>query len=164
MRQRAIIAIALSCQPSLLIADEPTTALDVTTEGQILELMRDLQRDLGMAIQYITHDLGVIAEMADEVIVMYMGKVVEQAPVHDVFHHAKHPYTQALLRSIPVLGRKTGRRLEAIKGVVPDPLNIPSGCRFRNRCDHFMPGTCDVAEPEMIQVDAGHLVRCFLYE
>jgi peptide/nickel transport system ATP-binding protein len=138
--------------------------LDVTTEGQILELMRDLQQELGMAIQYITHDLGVIAEMADEVIVMYMGKVVEQATVHDIFYNTKHPYTQALLRSIPVLGRKSGGRLEAIKGVVPDPLNIPYGCRFRDRCEDFMPGTCDMAEPEMVKVDAGHLVRCFLYE
>ncbi len=164
MRQRAIIAIALSCQPTLLIADEPTTALDVTTEGQILELMRDLQRELGMAIQYITHDLGVIAEMADEVIVMYLGKVVERATVHDIFHNPKHPYTQALLRSIPVLGRKTGGRLEAIRGVVPDPLNIPSGCRFRNRCPSAVAGTCEIEEPEMVEVDAGHLVRCFLYE
>jgi peptide/nickel transport system ATP-binding protein len=163
MRQRAIIAIALSCQPTLLIADEPTTALDVTTEGQILELMRDLQRELGMAIQYITHDLGVIAEMADEVIVMYLGKVVEHATVHNIFHNPKHPYTQALLRSIPVLGRKTGGRLEAIRGVVPDPLNIPSGCRFRNRCPSAIAGTCEVEEPEMVDVDEGHLVRCFLY-
>jgi peptide/nickel transport system ATP-binding protein len=147
-----------------LIADEPTTALDVTTEGQILELMRDLQRDLGMAIQYITHDLGVIAEMADEVIVMYLGKVMERATVHDIFHNPKHPYTQALLRSIPVLGRKTSGRLEAIRGVVPDPLNIPSGCRFRNRCPSAVAGTCEVEEPEMLEVDEGHLVRCFLYE
>src|SRR3954466_33646 len=134
-RQRAVIALALSCRPSLLIADEPTTALDVTTEAQILELMKELQREYGMAIQIITHNLGLIAEMADDVVVMYLGKEVEQAPVQEIFNNPKHPYTKALLRSIPRLGQKSkGRRLESIKGMVPDPFSVPEGCAFHTRC------------------------------
>ncbi len=163
MRQRAMIARALVCQPSLLIADEPTTALDVTTEAQILDLMQNLQEELGMAILYITHDLGVIAEMAQEVIVMYMGKVVERADVYALFYDPKHPYTQALLRSIPKLGRKRRVRLDTIEGMVPDPYNIPPGCAFHTRCRSFMPGVCDAAEPQLIDVGDGHLVSCFLY-
>src|SRR5919109_902407 len=124
-RQRAVIALALVCRPSLLIADEPTTALDVTTEAQILELLLELQRDLGMAMQYITHNLGVVAELVDEVVVMYLGKPVEYASVEEIFDHPAHPYTRALLRSIPKLGKKSGQRLESIRGMVPDPYRIP---------------------------------------
>jgi len=163
MRQRGIIAMALSCHPSLLIADEPTTALDVTTEAQILDLMRSLQAELGMAIIFITHNLGVIAEMAEKVIVMYLGTVVEQADVRTLFASPKHPYTQALLHSIPRIGSKSRRRLDAIKGMVPDPLNTPAGCRFHDRCTQFMPGVCDVAEPAMVSVGTDHYARCFLY-
>ncbi len=158
MRQRAVIALALSCQPDLLIADEPTTALDVTTEAQILELLKELQRDLGMAIQIITHNLGVVAEMADDVVVMYLGKEVEQAPVHELFNNPRHPYTKALLRSIPRLGRKTRQRLESIAGMVPDPYSIPPGCPFHTRCPYYLPGVCD--DPAYIQVGPGHWARC----
>jgi len=159
-RQRAVIALALSCQPSLLIADEPTTALDVTTEAQILELMKELQRDFGMAIQIITHNLGVVAEMADDVVVMYLGKEVEQAPVEEIFNNPKHPYTRALLRSVPRLGQKTkGRhRLESIRGMVPDPFSIPQGCAFHTRCPFYKPGVCD--EPQYVQVGPKHWARC----
>jgi oligopeptide/dipeptide ABC transporter ATP-binding protein len=158
MRQRAVIAIALSCRPSLLIADEPTTALDVTTEAQILALMRELQRDFGMAIIIITHNLGVIAEMADDVVVMYLGKEVEQAPVEELFDNPRHPYTRALLRSIPKLGRKSRTRLEAIEGMVPDPFSIPPGCAFHTRCPFYVPGICD--EPPYLQVGMNHWARC----
>jgi len=163
MRQRAMIAMALSCHPSLLIADEPTTALDVTTEAQILKLMRSLQADLGMAIMYITHNLGVVAQMTENVVVMYMGKVVEQAPVDAIFHNPQHPYTRALLESIPRLGQKTGRRrLASIKGMVPDPYALPKGCSFHPRCSAAKPGVCDQTEPQMIEIEAGHRVRCHL--
>ncbi len=157
-RQRAVIALALSCRPSLLIADEPTTALDVTTEAQILELMKELQQEYGMAIQIITHNLGVIAEMADDVVVMYLGKEVEQAPVEELFRNPQHPYTRALLRSVPRLGRKTRGRLEAIQGMVPDPFSIPPGCPFNTRCSHYHPGICD--EPQYVQVGPDHWARC----
>lgn len=163
MRQRAMIAMALSCQPALLIADEPTTALDVTTEAQILSLMRTLQQELGMAIMFITHNLGVIAQMTQHVVVMYLGKVVEEADVDAVFYNPKHPYTQALLRSIPRVGRKSRERLEVIKGSVPDPYNVPSGCPFYPRCSSFMPGKCDVLEPPYVEVEPGHTARCLLY-
>jgi len=163
MRQRAMIARALVCQPSLLIADEPTTALDVTTEAQILDLMRGLQEEMGMAILYITHDLGVIAEMAEEVIVMYLGKLMERADVRGLFYEPKHPYTRALLRSIPQLGRKKRARLDTIEGMVPDPYNIPRGCAFHTRCREYMAGVCDVEDPPMVDVGGGHLVKCFLY-
>lgn len=163
MRQRAMIAMALSCHPNLLIADEPTTALDVTTEAQILELLRDLQRDLGMAIMYITHNLGVIAEMVEEAIVMYLGKVVERATVRELLSDPKHPYMQALLRSIPKLGQKSRARLQAISGMVPSPFAIPPGCSFHPRCPQFLSGVCNVAEPPVIDLGGGHLVRCFLY-
>ncbi len=163
MRQRAMIAMALSCHPSLLIADEPTTALDVTTEAQILKLMRSLQADLGMAIMYITHNLGVVAQMTENVVVMYMGKVVEQAPVDAIFYNPQHPYTRALLQSIPRLGQRTGRRrLASIKGMVPDPYALPKGCSFHPRCSAAKPGLCDQTEPQMIEVEPGHRVRCHL--
>ncbi len=164
MRQRGMIAMALSCNPSLLIADEPTTALDVTTEAQILELMRGLQEDIGMAIMYITHDLGVVAEMSDKVVVMYMGRVVESADVKPLFYEPLHPYTRSLLKSIPRIGKKKkGRRLEAIKGMVPDPYNIPPGCPFHPRCPEFIAGVCDRDEPKNIEAEPGHWVECHLY-
>jgi len=169
MRQRAVIAMALSCQPSLLIADEPTTALDVTTEAQILALMRTLQDEFGMAIMYITHNLGVIAEMADEVAVMYMGKVVEQTDVQNIFLNPLHPYTRGLLASIPQLGDSIthadrSRRLQTIKGMVPDPYTRLKGCPFSPRCAEFMPGLCDQEEPKNVKTKPGHLVRCHLYK
>jgi len=163
MRQRAMIAIALSCHPRLLIADEPTTALDVTTEAQILMLMRELQAQYGSAIMYITHDLGVIAEMSDDVIVMYMGKVVERAPVDAVFHDPLHPYTRALLRSIPKITGSRKHKLEAIEGMVPDPYNLPRGCPFWPRCSEMIPGLCDVNEPVDIRVGSERAVRCHLH-
>jgi len=165
LRQRAVIAMGLSCHPSLLIADEPTTALDVTTEAQILRLMRSLQQELGMAIMFITHNLGVVAQMCEDVVVMYMGRVVEEAPVDAIFHNAKHPYTQALLRSIPRLGQKTqGRRqLESIRGTVPDPYTRPKGCAFHPRCSQRIRGVCDQDAPPWVEVEPGHKVRCVLY-
>jgi len=165
LRQRAVIAMALSCHPSLLIADEPTTALDVTTEAQILRLMRNLQQELGMAIMYITHNLGVVAQMTEDVIVMYMGKVVEETDVNSLFHNPLHPYTQALLRSIPRLGltTKERKRLESIRGSVPDPYTIPKGCPFHPRCVKRIAGVCDRQEPPNIEVEPGHKVRCVLY-
>jgi peptide/nickel transport system ATP-binding protein len=169
LRQRAVIAMALSCHPSLLIADEPTTALDVTTEAQILRLMRKLQGELGMAIMFITHNLGVVAQMCEDVIVMYMGKVVEESNVDALFHAPLHPYTQALLRSIPRLGhgsqnRAHGRqRLESIQGSVPDPYSIPKGCSFHPRCAERIRGVCDRESPPWLEVEPGHKVRCILY-
>jgi peptide/nickel transport system ATP-binding protein len=168
MRQRAVIAMALSCRPSLLIADEPTTALDVTTEAQILDLMRVLQNDFGMAIMYITHNLGVIAEMADEVAVMYMGKVVEQTDVKKIFSNPLHPYTRGLLASIPQLNETIihadrSRRLQTIKGMVPDPYKRIIGCPFAPRCPAFIPDLCDKVEPKNIMAEPGHFVRCHLY-
>jgi peptide/nickel transport system ATP-binding protein len=164
MRQRAMIAMALACGPSLLIADEPTTALDVTTEAQILELLRDLQQDLGMAILYITHNLGVVAEMVEEAIIMYLGKVVERGTVEAIFNDPKHPYLQALLRSVPRLGQKSGARLEAISGMVPSPFAIPNGCAFHPRCLRAIPGLCNVKEPPVADFGGKHWARCFLYE
>jgi peptide/nickel transport system ATP-binding protein len=164
MRQRAMIAMALSCNPSLLIADEPTTALDVTTQAQILKLMWSMQERLGMAIMLITHDLGVVAEMAQDVAVMYLGRVVETADVDTIFHAPKHPYTQALLRSIPKVGRKAKQRLDSIEGMVPDPLTRPSGCYFHPRCAHFMPDICDRITPRSIEVSPGCSVSCHLYD
>jgi oligopeptide/dipeptide ABC transporter ATP-binding protein len=165
MRQRCIIAMALSCHPSLLIADEPTTALDVTTEAQILKLMRRLQEEFGMAIMFITHNLGVVAQMTENVIVMYMGKIVEQADVDTIFHNPMHPYTRALLKSIPRLGQRTRerRRLDSIRGSVPDPYAIPRGCSFHPRCDRRIAGVCDREEPPYPEVKPGHKVRCVLY-
>ena len=163
MRQRGVIAMALSCHPSLLIADEPTTALDVTTEAQILDLMRDLQQELGMAIMFITHNLGVIAEMSEEVIVMYLGKVVEQADVDSLFYDPKHPYTRALLRSIPRVDQDTDQPLESIAGIVPDPYSVPKGCPFHPRCPSFIEGVCDVEDPPFVSVGGDKWVRCHLY-
>jgi peptide/nickel transport system ATP-binding protein len=164
LRQRAMIAMALSCQPTLLIADEPTTALDVTTQTQILELMRQLQQEDGMAIMLITHDLGVVAEMATDVAVMYLGRVVEQGPVDAIFHAPRHPYTRALLRSIPRIRSRARERLTPIAGAVPHPYDRPPGCPFHPRCTDFMAGTCDGQEPVLKPVGDRHAVSCFLYE
>ena len=164
LRQRAMIAMALSCHPTLLIADEPTTALDVTTQTQILELMRRLQREDGMAIMLITHDLGVVAEMATDVAVMYLGRVVEQAPVDAIFHAPRHPYTRALLRSIPRMRSRSRERLTPIAGAVPHPYDRPTGCPFHPRCAEFMAGRCDREAPVLKPVDDRHAVSCFLYE
>ena len=151
MRQRVMIAMALSCNPKLLIADEPTTALDVTVQAQILELMKELRERLGMAILLITHDLGVIAEMVDEVVVMYAGRVVERGPVADVFASPQHPYTESLLDSIPLLGMRYSTPLKAIRGVVPSPLEWPAGCRFAPRCDYAF-DRCIGEDPPLLPV------------
>jgi peptide/nickel transport system ATP-binding protein/oligopeptide transport system ATP-binding protein len=151
MRQRVMIAMALSCNPKLLIADEPTTALDVTVQAQILELMKELRERLGMAIMLITHDLGVIAEMVDEVVVMYAGRVVEHGPVADVFASPQHPYTESLLHSIPLLGMRYSTPLKAIRGVVPSPLEWPPGCRFTPRCDYAF-DRCIGEDPPLLPV------------
>ena len=159
MRQRVMIAMALSTDPDLLIADEPTTALDVTIQAQILELMRGLREKNRMAIMLITHDLGVVAEMADEVVVMYSGKVVERGDVRTIFAKPHHPYTQGLLHSIPRLDERVDR-LEVIKGTVPSPYNLPTGCLFKRRCPYRMP-VCDTAPP-FRQIGDEHLSRCWL--
>lgn len=161
-RQRAMIAMALSCNPSLLIADEPTTALDVTIQARILRTMRELQDVYGMAIMMITHDLGVIGRMADDVMVMYVGKKVEESSVRNVFYNPRHPYTQGLLKSIPIIGLK-GARLSPIAGTVPSPYNLPKGCKFAERCPKRM-DHCIENEPPEFEVEPGHLVACWLYE
>ncbi len=161
MRQRAMIAMALSCNPSLLIADEPTTALDVTIQAQVLDLMNALRRDFKTAIMFITHDLGVIASMADDVIVMYLGKIVESGSVRDIFHRPQHPYTQGLLASIPSLSDTGKGRLQAIEGVVPTPFEVIEGCGFAPRCPHAM-DQCDTQVPLLKDVAAGHSAACFL--
>jgi len=162
MRQRAMIAMALSCNPTLLIADEPTTALDVTIQAQILELMKKLQDELGMAILIITHNLGVIAEMADRVDVMYMGRVMESGDVRTIFHRPYHPYTVGLLRSIPKLGAQMKERLRPILGSVPDPYSVPSGCAFYPRCLAPKSPGCREEVP-LVEIEPGHKVRCTLY-
>jgi peptide/nickel transport system ATP-binding protein len=163
LRQRAMIAMALACGPRILIADEPTTALDVTTQAQILDLLRHLQEREGMTIILITHNLGVVAEMCDEVVVMYLGRVVEQGPVDAIFHAPKHPYTQALLRSIPSIHATVRTELPTIAGSIPHPYNRPTGCPFHPRCPGFMPGTCDRSEPGLHPVGDNQDVSCFLY-
>lgn len=165
MRQRVMIAMALSCQPSLLIADEPTTALDVTIQAQILDLMRDLQTEFGMSIMLITHDLGVVAEVVDEVAVMYLGRIVEQGSVERIFEAPKHPYTRALMRSIPGMGGARKTELQTIKGSIPDPFTRLPGCPFHPRCDDVIPGVCDVGDrPDLLTIEAGHDVACVLYQ
>jgi peptide/nickel transport system ATP-binding protein len=164
LRQRAMIAVALSCDPRLLIADEPTTALDVTTQAQILDLLRKIQQERGMAIMLITHNLGVVAEMADHVVVMYLGKVVEQGKVDDIFHDPKHPYTKALLHSIPSIDSVPKVKLPTISGSIPHPFNRPTGCPFYPRCASFMPGRCDTEEPPLLAAGEGRKASCFLYQ
>jgi len=162
LRQRAMIAMALSCKPRLLIADEPTTAIDVTTQAQVLALLRDLQARYDTAIIFITHDLGVIAQMASYVVVMYLGRVMEEGPVDDIFHAPKHPYTQALLRSIPSLHGKTRVALPVISGALPHPFNRPTGCPFHPRCPDAM-DRCSAAVPKPMPVAANQLASCFLH-
>jgi peptide/nickel transport system ATP-binding protein len=165
MRQRVMIAMALSCQPALLIADEPTTALDVTIQAQILDLMHDLQIEFDMSIMLITHDLGVVAEVADEVAVMYMGRVVEQASTEEIFENPKHPYTRALMLSIPGMGAGRKTRLKTIKGSVPDPFSQLNGCPFHPRCEDAKKGICDVGDrPELVTLESDHQVACVLYQ
>ena len=163
MRQRAMIAMALSCHPALLIADEPTTAVDVTIQAQVLELMKDLQRDMGMALIVITHDLAVISELCDRVMIMYLGKDVESAPADVIFREPKHPYTIGLLRSVPELGEGHNQELDPISGSVPSPYRRPAGCPFHTRCPEFIPDVCDVELPPQIELSGGHRVRCHLY-
>ena len=165
MRQRVMIAMALACKPKLLIADEPTTALDVTIQAQILRLMNELKQQTGTAIMFITHDLGVINEMADDVVVMYCGQVVERAPVETIFGNGRysHPYTEGLMTSIPRLDTPPGVRLEAIPGSVPHPLDLPKGCKFAPRCK-YCTKRCQEEEPELVQVSENQEIRCFYPE
>jgi len=161
MRQRAMIAMALSCKPVLLIADEPTTALDVTIQAQVLKLMNDLRGEFKAAIMFITHDLGVIAHMADDVVVMYLGRIVERAAVRDIFHDPRHPYTRGLMNSMPSLVDTRENRLMPIKGVVPDVLEITQGCGFETRCPH----TCEICQqqmPPLVEVAPGHYAACWI--
>ncbi len=162
MRQRVMIALALACKPDILIADEPTTALDVTIQAQILDLIQKLQQETGMAVIFITHDLGVIAEICEDVVVMYAGKVAETASVIQLFKNPKHPYTQGLLDSIPRLETPRKTRLNIIKGMVPGLTELPSGCRFRNRCPHAME-ICATEPPPSMQVGEDHFAACYLY-
>src|SRR5688572_11230444 len=166
MAQRVMIAMALACVPELLIADEPTTALDVTIQAQILDLMRDLRREMGTSVILITHDLGVVAEMAERVAVMYAGEIVEQTDVNSLFDEPLHPYTQGLIGSIPVLG-EIKDKLDVIPGTVPNLVNLPPGCRFAPRCQSrikYALTICTEVKPELEEVKPGHFVRCWLYE
>jgi oligopeptide/dipeptide ABC transporter ATP-binding protein len=163
MRQRAMIAMALSTHPKLLIADEPTTALDVTIQAQVIDLMKDLVADFGMGIIFITHDLGVIAQTADSVAVMYLGRIVEYGPVREVIRNPAHPYTQGLLKALPDL-EDLDAPLTPVPGDIPSPLERPRGCVFHTRCPKFMPGRCDAAVPEKIRVKPGHTAACFAVE
>jgi peptide/nickel transport system ATP-binding protein len=163
LRQRAMIAMALSCKPRLLIADEPTTAIDVTTQAQILALLRELQRKYQMAVIFITHDLGVIARMANHVLVMYLGRIMEEGPVDDIFHAPSHPYTRALLRSIPSLQTATRTALPVIAGTLPHPFNRPPGCPFHPRCEDILPERCATAVPVMHALGPRRSVSCFLH-
>ena len=162
MRQRAMIAMALACNPKLLIADEPTTGLDVTIQAQVLDLMADLRKNFQASMMFITHDLGVVAHIADDVIVMYLGKIVESAGVREIFHNPRHPYTLGLMESIPLLTRKEKERLRPIKGVVPDPRDLPPGCGFEPRCPRAMP-VCRTRSPGSVALTAGHKVACWLF-
>jgi len=163
-RQRVMIAMALSCNPSLLIADEPTTALDVTIQAQIMELLKSLQKQFQMAVLIITHNLGVIAEMADDIAVMYLGRIVESGSLKQVFKNPLHPYTIGLLKSVPIIGSQTKKRLAPIPGSVPDPLSIIEGCTFRLRCPIYKQKECSGQEgAAMVEVEPGHYVCCLLY-
>ena len=163
LRQRAMIAMALSCKPRLLIADEPTTAIDVTTQAQVLALLRDLQKRHGTAIVFITHDLGVIAQMASHVVVMYLGRVMEEGPVDAIFHAPRHPYTRALLRSMPGMRGETRVALPTISGTLPHPFNRPAGCPFHPRCEEAIAGRCQARVPVLRTVGGGQSASCFLH-
>ena len=163
MRQRVMIAMALACRPRLLIADEPTTALDVTVQAQILDLIARTQTQFQMAVLYITHDLGIIAEICDKVAVMYLGKIVEQGSVRDIFHNPLHPYTRRLLASTPRIGQHA-ERLLSIDGAVPIPIDMPRACGFSSRCPDRIAGRCDAAVPALVELEADHFVRCFLHD
>jgi peptide/nickel transport system ATP-binding protein len=163
LRQRAMIAMALSCNPKLLIADEPTTAIDVTTQAQVLNLLRELQQQHDTSVIFITHDLGVIAQIADYVVVMYLGRVMETGPVDDIFHAPKHPYTKALLKSIPTIHSVSRSKLPTIEGSIPHPFNRPAGCPFYPRCSEFMADTCDRRTPSLQPVNDRQSASCFLY-
>jgi peptide/nickel transport system ATP-binding protein len=165
MRQRALIAMAISCNPQLLIADEPTTALDVSVQAQILKLLKDLQKQYGMSIIFITHDLAVVAQMVDRVCVMYLGQIVEEAPVREIFARPLHPYTRALMNSIldPSDKRRPETPINTIKGLVPEPVNLPEECHFRERCTETDTTLCNNCPPELVEVGRGHKVRCHKY-
>ncbi|WP_455581893.1 ABC transporter ATP-binding protein [Dysosmobacter sp.] len=162
MLQRALIAMMLCCNPTLLIADEPTTALDVTIQAQILELMKSLQNEFGMSILFITHDLGTVASMCDRVAVMYLGQIVETGSVRQIFHSAQHPYTRGLLRSLPKMNQSRDERLYAIKGVVPVPVALKPSCGFHERCERCVTSRCGKVEIPLTEVEPGHFVRCVL--
>lgn len=164
MLQRALIAMALVCKPDLLIADEPTTALDVTIQAQILDLMKELQKEMGMSILFITHDLGTVAKMCDEVAVMYLGKVVEQAPVEEIFANPQHPYTKGLLGSVHKIGGSKTERLFSIEGTVPLALNLPKRCGFYDRCTSRVDGVCDKCDAQLANINPQHKVACHLYD
>ena len=164
MLQRALIAMMLCCDPTMLIADEPTTALDVTIQAQILELMKSLQKEFGMSILFITHDLGTVASMCDRVAVMYLGQIVETGSVRQIFHNAQHPYTRSLLRSLPKMNQNREERLFAIKGVVPVPVGLKPSCGFHERCEECVAGKCDSRNVDLVEVEDGHFVRCVLVE
>lgn len=162
MRQRAMIAIALACQPKLLIADEPTTALDVTIQADIIDLLKNLQKEFKMAVIMITHDLGIVADIAKKIVVMYAGKVVETGSNYDVFYNPKHPYTQALLRAVPRLDVEEDQELESIEGTPPNMIAPPAGCAFCTRCEHCMK-ICQTMEPPKYEFEDGHTAQCWLY-
>lgn len=165
MRQRAMIAKALSCNPRLLIADEPTTALDVTIQAQILKVMKDLQTEYGMAIIFITHNMGVVAQIADDVAIMYMGRIVEHGDVKEIFKNPKHPYTISLLNAIPRLGNlEDQKRLEPIEGSVPSLFERPEGCPFGPRCKEFIEGVCNTTFPSVTEINPNHEIYCYLYK
>jgi peptide/nickel transport system ATP-binding protein len=163
MRQRAMIAMALACSPRLLIADEPTSALDVTIQAQVLDLIAELQRSSGMAVMIVSHDLGVVARMADNVMIMYLGDSMEYGPVDAIYHDARHPYTVGLIGSVPRIRTRSREQLEPIAGNVPSLYERPAGCPFHTRCPRILPGLCDRVEPIPVEVDTGHTVKCHLY-
>jgi len=164
MLQRALIAMALVCRPKLLIADEPTTALDVTIQAQILELIKELQKELKMSVLFVTHDLGTVARMCDRVAVMYLGKIVETGPVEEIYFNPRHPYTKGLIGSVHKIGSKRKERLESIEGTVPLAMNLPPGCGFYDRCHCRIDGVCNVKDPEPVEVGPGHIVSCHAVE
>jgi peptide/nickel transport system ATP-binding protein len=165
MRQRAMIARALCCNPSILIADEPTTALDVTIQAQVLGVMKQIQKEFGTGIVFITHNMGVVAQMADDVAIMYMGEIIEQGSVMDILKNPLHPYTKNLLKAVPQLGDLDARkRLKPIQGSVPSLFERPRGCSFYPRCEDVSPGKCDMAAPPRCQISEDHFVNCFLYK